>query len=202
MVLETSILSGTREGFADVVSYPKIAACAGPTLGFSVTSTNASNTFCDAGWHICTGAEIDMGRGNATTHTSITLAQARSFTGCFAYNADNDCNSCSDTCGARTDGGHSGTGCNVSASHDADVAGMGSGCSYTTAHACIADGRINSGNHGCTIDTPGITGFVCCRADYLELSLAPGPVSTITSPITGGKSYLQVINTNEGVRVS
>ena len=63
-------------------------------------------------WHVCTGADIDAGRNDPNHFTAVTQEMATTFTGKYVYNANNDCNSCSDTCGPRTDGGHTGTGCN------------------------------------------------------------------------------------------
>ena len=57
------------------------------------------------GRHVCTGADINAGRGDRAHHTRVVMAEATNFTGCYAYNANNDCNSCQDTCGSRTDGG-------------------------------------------------------------------------------------------------
>lgn len=158
---------GTREGFTDLLRYPKIAACAGDTDGVDVNST-AANSFCATGWHVCTGADINAARNDPDHHTAINTADATSFAGKFAYNANNDCQSCQDTCGARAVGtGHFG-GCAVRGGSDPDLACMGSGCTRRGPRpACLADNRFDSGNGGCTIRaSSNIRGLVCCRDDY------------------------------------
>eukprot|EP00041_Stephanoeca_diplocostata_P020401 m.454937 g.454937 ORF g.454937 m.454937 type:complete len:587 (+) comp21570_c0_seq42:371-2131(+) len=160
---------GSREGFTNTTAYPKIAACRGTTTGVDVRSTAASVAFCATGWHVCTGREINAGRSDPAHFTSITYDMAGSFTGKYAYNANNDCNSCQDTCGSRTGRGHSQVGCTVSGGTDPDLACMGSGCSRTRTPACIADGRYNSGNRGCVIASgSNMDGMICCRDDYIN----------------------------------
>ena len=115
------------------------------------------------------------------------------------YNANNDCNSCSDTCGARTDGGHSGTGCDVAAGGDPDMAGMGSSCNTRgTSNACLADGRLDGAHDsGCTITSQSMVGVVCCRDDYQELALTALPAVPLT--VGGETRYYQVIIANQGI---
>ena len=78
--------------------YPKIAACAGPAgvgaAGVDVSDTAATQPFCAAGWHVCTGSDINAGRNDASHHTAVTREMAIAFEGCFAYNANNDCDQC------------------------------------------------------------------------------------------------------------
>eukprot|EP00041_Stephanoeca_diplocostata_P020399 m.454776 g.454776 ORF g.454776 m.454776 type:complete len:575 (+) comp21570_c0_seq29:198-1922(+) len=170
---------GSREGFTNTSVYPKIAACRGTTSGVDVRSAAASASFCSSGWHVCTGREINAGRSDPSHFTAVTYDMAGSFTGKYAYNANNDCNSCQDTCGMRPAGGHSQVGCAVTTETDPDVACMGSGCSRTRVPACLADGRYNSGNSGCVIAAASnIDGMVCCRDDYINAT-EPGQLEQV-----------------------
>lgn len=57
-------LDGTREGFTDAVTYPRIAACSGTAMGVDVTSIAASTQFCSDGFVI----------PSLSTHTSLARA--------------------------------------------------------------------------------------------------------------------------------
>ena len=81
----------------------------------------------------------------------------------------------------------------MGAGGDPDLAGMGSDCTLRNNHACLQDGRLDTGNGGCTITSPSITGVVCCRADYQTLAFDTGmatstlgfdPVLTPCWPLT------------------
>ena len=108
----------------------------------------------------------------------MAFADARSFSGCFAYNANNDCGQCQDTCGQRTsrdaaNAHHApGRGCDVLGESNPDLAAMGAECGGAwDGPACLADGRINPSNinaaGGCTITGyQHIDGIVCCHDDY------------------------------------
>ncbi len=95
---------------------------------------------------------------------AVRSADARAFAGCFAYDAAQDCNYCSATC--RGIVGDPRATCSVAdGDRDADMAGMGSGCSdYGAATStCLADGRIDAATNtfGCRYD-PRLAGVVCC----------------------------------------
>ena len=187
---------GTREGFLDIDTYPKIAACGTGYQGLNnvdvstagllgnINRQDTGDPVCANGWHVCSGADINMGRNSETHYTAITLADARSFPGCFGYNANNDCHQCQDQCGSREgsgagEGGHEndrGAGCAVSGGSDPDMVGIGADCrwqdnEYHNTPACLADGRIRmpgSMHDGCVFK-PGVNptaGLVCCRDDY------------------------------------
>ena len=103
-----------------------------------VSDVASTQPFCANGWHVCNGADINSGRNDIDHHTAITREMAISFEGCFAYNANNDCDQCQDTCGPREgkglgQGGHEnarGKGCAVSGGSDPDMVGMGNGCNW------------------------------------------------------------------------
>ena len=164
---------GTREGFTDTLAFPKIAACKGIAPKFNVHNGGNASAFCASGWHVCSGAEVNRGRG--AKGTGLTLAQAKGFPGIFVYDANNDCGECHDFCGPSSKcAGHKGCGgCAVSGGSDPDLACMGSGCITRSSKACMRDGRLDSGHGGCTVDIGGgtsqrkIDGIICCRDDYL-----------------------------------
>jgi hypothetical protein len=141
----------TREGFADVAKYPKIAACAGSFTGW--IDEAGAKAICAPGWHVCNG-------GDAVVHT-ITHPEAKAFSGCFAFDAAHDCNACYTHCrdlGCKN--------CCVSNyESDADMAGMGASCSDYGAgqSSCLAGGRIDASTNtfGCKW-AASVTGVVCC----------------------------------------
>lgn len=93
---------GYRDGFLSQTTFPKIAACSlddtSQLAGMSVNSDEVSNLVCAPGWHVCTGADINAAGDDINAFTAITKSNAQSFDGCYAYNAQNDCNGCQDTC--------------------------------------------------------------------------------------------------------
>jgi hypothetical protein len=77
---------GSREGFLDIGNFPKIAACATGYQGLAGGGNTAVNVadaglsgnlnradtgapICADGWHVCSGADINSGRNDATHHT-------------------------------------------------------------------------------------------------------------------------------------
>ena len=134
----------------DIDTYPKIAACATGYQGLNnidvstaglmgnINRADTGDPVCADGWHVCSGADINSGRNDATHHTAVTLADARAFPGCYAYNANNDCHQCQDTCGEREgagigQGGHENdrsAGCAVSGGSDPDMVGIGADCRW------------------------------------------------------------------------
>ena len=204
---------GSREGFDDLDKFPKIAACDGDTNGLDVSDTSATGAFCGAGWHACTGADINLGRNDVEHFSALKVEDARSFAGCYVYNANNDCNQCQDTCGSRdsADTGHliSNTeeraanglmaGCAVSGGSDPDLVGIGADCrwqdnAYHNNPACLADGRIRatSGSHnGCTVTNAGmIQGIVCCRDDYQVPAMSADGVASVTPDGLGTMQFM------------
>ena len=143
---------GTREGFANVLAFPSIAACAGTFAGW--IDEASAKSLCAVGWHVCNGAD-------AVVHT-IAYEQAKSFGGCFAIDAAHDCNSCFKHCRDL--------GCmNCCVSNyewDADMGGMGSGCADSGAgqQSCLASGRLDASTNtfGCKWNS-SLAGVVCCK---------------------------------------
>ena len=70
-----------------------------------VSDTSATQPFCASGWPACTGADLNLGRNDVAHHSALIVEDARSFSGCYVYNANNDCNQCQDTCGEREGSG-------------------------------------------------------------------------------------------------
>ena len=188
-------------------------ACDGDTSGLDVSDTGATQPFCAAGWHACTGADINLGRNDVEHFSALKVEDARSFAGCYVYNANNDCNQCQDTCGSRdsADTGHllSNTaeraanglmaGCAVSGGSDPDLVGIGADCrwqdnAYHNNPACLADGRIRatSGSHdGCTVTNAGmIQGIVCCRDDYQVPAMSADGVASVTPDGLGTMQFM------------
>jgi hypothetical protein len=142
---------GTREGFTDWTKYPKIAACAGTFTGW--IDESGAKALCAAGYHVCNG-------GDAIVH-AISYTEAKSFGGCFAMDTAHDCNACYTHC--RDLGCKS---CCVSNyESDADMGGMGTGCSDygSGASSCLANGRIDASTNtfGCKW-APSVAGVMCC----------------------------------------
>ena len=154
-------------------------------LSGNLNRADTGDPICANGWHVCSGADINAGRNDATHHTAVKLADALAFPGCYAYNANNDCHQCSDQCQERADtscaGCHAndrGAGCVVTGASDPDMVGIGGDCrwedtDYHNTPACISDGRIRmqgSMHSGCTF-TAGVNptaGLVCCRDDFQQ----------------------------------
>eukprot|EP00419_Tripos_fusus_P010876 CAMPEP_0172660028 /NCGR_PEP_ID=MMETSP1074-20121228/3850_1 /TAXON_ID=2916 /ORGANISM="Ceratium fusus, Strain PA161109" /LENGTH=531 /DNA_ID=CAMNT_0013475627 /DNA_START=107 /DNA_END=1702 /DNA_ORIENTATION=+ len=106
---------------------------------------------CPSGWHKCTGQDVMSAK--------VTYTWAKSFSGCYNFDAAHDCGGCSETCTSRKDVSGSRKLC-----YDAstpDKGGMGSGCYYDNPQrtSCLTGGRIDAGrNCGATND-----GVVCCQ---------------------------------------
>ena len=64
------------------------ARYAGRAQRFNVHRSSAA-AFCAVGWHVCTGAEINRGRGS--NGTGVAYAAAKAFAGTYVYDANNDC---------------------------------------------------------------------------------------------------------------
>ena len=54
----------------------------------------------------------------------------------------------------------------------------------------LQDGRLDSGNRGCTITSASITGVVCCRADYQTMAFDAG--NPIEVDVDGEVRLMQV----------
>ena len=152
---------GSREGFHDMALYAGTAACEGSWEGF--ISSVSAKALCSPGWHVCTGVEVQE-RG-------LTVQEAESFDGAFAFDSANDCGNCHETClGAMTGTSINGF-CAVSASDyaDPDMECMGSGCFRRTDEphtSCLLTGRTDApdtpSRNGCSW-YEDLTGVVCCR---------------------------------------
>ena len=147
-----------------------VAACTGKfSSGDSISSSNPA-AMCnkDAGFRVCTGTDM--------VKSGLTHTQGRSFSGCFVYNAANDCHGCFDTCTSRGASVNGASGC-ADRFGGHDIAGIGSSCNNVGAgeRACVAGGRINGNNHGngkCQMGRS--SGVVCC-------STRTGPTTTVTT---------------------
>lgn len=144
---------GTREGLGRA----DIAACRGTWDGWIDESAAAS--LCAAGWHVCRGTDPQV--------RTVTFAEATAFSGCFAFDAAQDCYLCFSTCRGAL--GTITGACTVPfVATDPDMAGMGAGCRQqgeTPNSSCLATGRLDSTTNttGCQFDPSRTTGVVCCR---------------------------------------
>ena len=145
--IDAGCADGTREGFADLQTFPEIAACAGSWSGH----VSAGASLCAPGWQVCTDSSPQV--------QEVSYSDALSFPGCFAYNAAQDNDSCRPCTGAFA--------------FD-DMAGVGSGCPndfFPNASCLSGQGRIDV---VCCSDyqtptacqfKPGLTtGVVCCKS--------------------------------------
>mmetsp|Transcript_110015 Transcript_110015/g.190350 ORF Transcript_110015/g.190350 Transcript_110015/m.190350 type:complete len:612 (+) Transcript_110015:59-1894(+) len=113
---------------------------------------------CADGWNVCNGQQV--------WDSCINHGTTRSFTGCYKYDATQDCQGCGVTCSGQTKAqGTSATPCWDSGS-TIDVAGMGSSCSgYNGAGAasCAHGGRndFTTNNGGCIGAL--VDGVMCCK---------------------------------------
>lgn len=148
---------GSREGLVETSAYPDVAACAGSWSG-RIDGASAA-ALCDLDWHVCSPADPDR-EADGVALATVSYDAAVAISGCFAYNAAHD----NDTCvpctglqpaddmgavGANCSNGHyspSGNSCLGSGRVDADCCGA-----YTSDHAC---GQNTVNPH---------TGVVCCR---------------------------------------
>jgi hypothetical protein len=76
---------------------------------------------------------------------------------------------------------------------DPDLVCMGNGCTVRPGPACLANVRLDSGNGGCTVVLPTVTGMVCCRNDYLVNSacgLPPPQVNLSIGAISPAQGQL------------
>lgn len=155
--------SGQRAALTDQSQFPDVAVCAGAWSG------HVSNglALCGAGWAVCAAGDPAL--------QEVTFTDARSFDGCYLYDASEDFDVCSRCTGDNA--------------HD-DMAGLGFGCNaYVVpgAGSCLAGGGRNEA--ACCSDAgsgtacqykPDLTsGAVCCRAVG-----APTTSSTSTSSTT------------------
>lgn len=143
---------GSREGFVDADQFPDIAACAGVFSGH-IGDTSA-NSLCATGWHVCSPPDVPH---DAAIVSSVTFEQAKSFSGCFAFNAAHDFGKCIPCTGGWGED---------------DMGGAGSDCKGTYnggSSSCWGSGRIDA---VCCSDyqsgtacqhKPYLTGVVCCR---------------------------------------
>ena len=160
--------AGTRAGFTAVNKYPTIAACPGTVKGHHVSDASR----CAPGWHVCTGVDVFA--------LSITFAEATSFSGCYAFDSNNDCQGCFPTCReGPASASINGRGCDVAGPTDPDLHGMGRDCGYAAPdeYSCLRDGRLFTNNPGCSI-TVDLSGSICCKD-------APGPPSASGPPDEG-----------------
>ncbi|MBI4517528.1 MAG: fibronectin type III domain-containing protein [Deltaproteobacteria bacterium] len=162
--VEVGCADGTREGLTDTAQFPDIAACSGGWTGHVANGA----VLCAPGWDVCTK--------NSAQIRTITFEAATAFTGCFAFNAANDNNSCRDCLGTSD--------------YD-DMAAVGSSCPdrMPNTSSCLASGRIDA---ACCTDftsgtacqfKPGVTtGAVCCRSSLSTptATVTPTPTSTKT----------------------
>lgn len=150
----TGCADATREGFVETALFPDVAACAGRWSGWVDESSAAS--LCGAGWHVCRGSDRPIGR--------VTLAQATTFSGCFAFDSAHDCNACYPTCRGAL--GQCRACCVPNVASDPDMGGVGAGCLQhpVGTSSCLANGRVDSTQNstGCQWNER-ITGVVCCR---------------------------------------
>lgn len=130
---------------------PHIMACPGSWKG----EIDQAQNLCATGWHVCQGTE--------RVFNLVTYADARSFPGCFAYDAANDNNVCQPHCSAQIGRVDSATGL--------DMAGMGADCNrayyFADLPSCLTKGgRIDASENdgvGCNYDRR-FAGVVCCEA--------------------------------------
>ncbi len=116
---------------------------------------SSAKSICSSGWHVSRGSDT-------TIVGKITYAEALSFAGCYAFDAAHDCNACYPTCRKL--------GCKVCCvqnyTADADMAGMGKGCSAygATQKSCLATGRVDASTNtfGCGWNSK-LAGVVCCK---------------------------------------
>jgi len=138
----------------------ELASCVGDFTGHVRDAP-----LCASGWHVCSGRDI-------YSHFQVTNAMASVVSGCFAYDAMNDCNGCWEHC--MDDAVELKPGCLDSGSGH-DLTGMGTGCSVGGAGACLQDTRSNIagyGRSGCEVSSvPTGGGVMCCIGDtYSEVA--------------------------------
>jgi hypothetical protein len=137
---------GSREGL-DSSKRDSIAACAGEWSG--TIGGDSAKKLCASGWHVCSPADNSL---DATLVGEVPFDEAKSLSGCFAYNAAQDSGGCK-PCKGTTD-------------YD-DIAGMGSSCSGTTDSSqtgCTKNGRLDAyccEGGGCAKQS-FMSGVVCC----------------------------------------
>eukprot|EP00729_Bicosta_minor_P012873 gene12873-11759_t len=153
-VWEIACTSGTPSagwsGIGEEERY-SVAACKGEFTSTDAISSSNPAAMCnkDAGFRVCTGTDM--------VKSGLTYTQGNSFSGCFVYNAANDCHGCFDTCASRGSSVNGRLGCRDDMPEGHDIAGLGSDCADGSGggmdgRACVAGGRINGnelGNEGC-----------------------------------------------------
>ena len=111
------------------------------------------NNKCASGYHVCTGTNV--------WNADVSRAQARSFGGCFKFDAAHDCQGCGATCERRQ--AHGSTPC-WDSGRGIDVAGMGSGCSsWAGNNSCLKSGRIDFSTNAGGCNGPLRDGVMCCK---------------------------------------
>ncbi|MHB8873665.1 MAG: WD40/YVTN/BNR-like repeat-containing protein [Myxococcaceae bacterium] len=162
---------GTREGFLDVLAYPKIAACAGGWTG--ELSAQSAAPLCGAGWHPCE-------HGDPVVHT-LSYAQATSFPGCFAYLASNDFGDGCEPLDCRAPTGNPAVAPTYPIRDD--IAGMGASCVNLSGVSIPPAGMAASQAGGCLLDKGLIDTQCCAITDAVRM--APRPAGCLQRGETG-----------------